>query len=361
MQKLSDDGLCAVDDYEEYESETKYGTTGEHTEAESKTYVGFTHQSFEQSAIAADGSTVISIYYDRNTVTLTFDTDGGSQIEAISGVYGTSVTAPENPTKDNREFSGWSPALPSTFPSGDTTYMAVWKLLDASSSANYIKNLKKDSTVCVTGELTEDLLKEISSAIKSSSYRITLDLSDTTGLTEIPGFAFYDCTNLAGITIPKGVTIIGDTSFSNTSLTSITIPDEVTVIRNCAFKGCRNLSSVTIPDSMETLGTDVFRETSLKNIVIPDNVKEMGKFLFYGCTVLESVTIPKSVIKIGHAAFSGCENLTEVIFEDTSNWYRSTSQDSYENGNAIPSTELEDTKKIANYLKYNDTENWYKE
>lgn len=41
------------------------GTTATQTAAESKTYVGFVVKDFEQETIAADGSTIVKIYYDK--------------------------------------------------------------------------------------------------------------------------------------------------------------------------------------------------------------------------------------------------------------------------------------------------------
>ena len=46
--------------------DTKSGTIGEQTEAAARSYTGFTAQPFEQQTIAADGSTVVEIYYNRN-------------------------------------------------------------------------------------------------------------------------------------------------------------------------------------------------------------------------------------------------------------------------------------------------------
>ena len=83
------------------------GNVGEQTAAEAKTYEGFTAQSFDQATINADGSTVVKIYYTRNSYTITFDSDGGSDVAAISGKYGSAVTAPADPIKNGSTFDGW--------------------------------------------------------------------------------------------------------------------------------------------------------------------------------------------------------------------------------------------------------------
>ena len=63
------------DEYSYAESETKTGTTGAQTSAAAKSYTGFTAQTIAQQTIAGDGSTIVSVYYKRNTYTITFYLD----------------------------------------------------------------------------------------------------------------------------------------------------------------------------------------------------------------------------------------------------------------------------------------------
>ena len=116
----------ADDEYILAETDTETGTTGENTSAEAKTYAGFTAKSVTQEKIAADGSTVVKIYYDRNTITLILDLDGGEGETEITGKYGAAVTTPANPTKIGYTFAGWNPDLPVTLPAENATYTAKW-------------------------------------------------------------------------------------------------------------------------------------------------------------------------------------------------------------------------------------------
>ena len=111
---------------EVYETETLTGTTTAMTNAQAITIDGYTARAFEQAAINGDGSTVVKIYYDANTYTVTFDTDGGTAVEPITQAYGTAITAPENPTKDGFHFVKWD-TLPETMPAEDLTVKAVWE------------------------------------------------------------------------------------------------------------------------------------------------------------------------------------------------------------------------------------------
>ena len=60
--------------------------------------------------------------------TISFDSDGGTEVADISGGEGESVTAPANPTKTGYTFTGWNPALPSVFPAEDMTVKAQWQI-----------------------------------------------------------------------------------------------------------------------------------------------------------------------------------------------------------------------------------------
>jgi uncharacterized repeat protein (TIGR02543 family) len=105
-----------------------------------KNYPGFTYDSLRTTIngiselsdrIAADGSTVVCLYYTRNIVTLTFSPSGGVfppdfSGGVLSGRYGDTVTA-VLPEKAGSTFSGWEPSVPETFPPEDSEYTAVWE------------------------------------------------------------------------------------------------------------------------------------------------------------------------------------------------------------------------------------------
>ena len=104
------------------------GTTEGTATAEQKAFEGFT---FDEEAstmtgtIAGDGSLVLEAYYTRNEYSVTFNTNGGSAVAAITGRYGSTVGTPGTTTKAGYDFDGWDD-LPLTIPVGGKTVNAQW-------------------------------------------------------------------------------------------------------------------------------------------------------------------------------------------------------------------------------------------
>ena len=65
--------------------------------------------------------------WNANQYTITFDTNGGSEIAPITQDYGTEITAPDNPTRKGYTFKGWHKEIPETMPAENITITARWK------------------------------------------------------------------------------------------------------------------------------------------------------------------------------------------------------------------------------------------
>ena len=69
---------------------------------------------------------IITAKWKVNQYTITFDSNGGSEIAPITQDYGTAITAPANPTREGYTFIGWDKAIPSTMPAENLTITAQW-------------------------------------------------------------------------------------------------------------------------------------------------------------------------------------------------------------------------------------------
>ena len=176
-------------------------------------------------------------------------------------------------------------------------------------------------------------------------------------VTSIGDWAFQYCSGLTSVTIGNSVTSIGEGTFISCSgLTSITIPNSVTAIGNWAFWHCSSLTSVTIPNSVTYIGKAAFDDTAWYNnqpdglvyaglvayeykgtmpsgtsIVLKEGTKGIAGTAFWRCSGLTSVTIPSSVKYIGREAFSGSNELTELVWnaESCNIGYDSNSEESH--------------------------------
>ena len=132
------------------ETEDKSGAVGTNAVYTPKTggaYEGFTYKSEltkingslqTSSTINGDGSTVVELFYERNTINVTFNLAGGNVAGNTgpivkTGKYGTAFTAPADPVKTDAVFKGWNPSLPSPllYPASNAEYTAKWAPLYA--------------------------------------------------------------------------------------------------------------------------------------------------------------------------------------------------------------------------------------
>lgn len=115
------------DEYTLADTETKKGFTespvGDNL---GKTYDGFARLLYDTTTtIAADGSTVVEINYDRKYYLMNFDLDGGYGVEPIYARFGAPISV-DTPTKPGYTFAGWDKTIPATMPAQNTSYKASW-------------------------------------------------------------------------------------------------------------------------------------------------------------------------------------------------------------------------------------------
>ena len=97
----------------------------------------------------------------------------------------------------------------------------------------------------------------------------------------------------------------------NTDITGVVIPEGVTIIRSSAFSGCVNLSRAVVPGTVEEIDSEAFLNCqSLTDLSLGEGIKHISWSAFENCTSLTKVTLPDSLEDISNSAFDRRDNLT---------------------------------------------------
>ncbi|MBR1723028.1 MAG: leucine-rich repeat domain-containing protein, partial [Treponema sp.] len=142
----------------------------------------------------------------------------------------------------------------------------------------------------------------IRSALIGQDIAVSLDLSQSTGLTTIKASTFNGSSNLVAITLPASVTSIEESAFEN----------------------CYSLESVTLAEGLQTIGYDAFWDCELlKSITLPDSVTWIGSSAFSRCSSLETLRIPAGVTAISNSEFNRCAKLSSITVAEGNTEYKS--------------------------------------
>ena len=133
-------------------------------------YDGFTRLLYDGTAtIAADGSTVVELYYDRNYYLMNFDLDGGYGVEPIYARYDAPINV-GTPTKPGYTFNVWKPELPAKMPAENTTHKATWNAGTTSYTVVYwYENANDGGYSYVADQTISDV--EPGSSVSSNDYK----------------------------------------------------------------------------------------------------------------------------------------------------------------------------------------------
>ena len=119
--------------------------------------------------------------WNTNKYTITFDTNGGSEIAPITQDYGTNITAPADPTREGYTFIGWDREIPTTMPAENITLKAKWKDIEKPTGEIIIGTNKWHSFL---NKLTRGLFFK-------DTQEVTINASDNSGMV----FVSYLITN----------------------------------------------------------------------------------------------------------------------------------------------------------------------
>ena len=330
--------------------------------------------STEQSNTDTQTDTAQSTESKVNMQTVTFDSNGGSEVQSCVVERNTGVARPENPTRTGYNFLGWYVgdekwSFIDSVVTYDITLTAKWEPIVY--TIEYIGAIGGKTTYTAEDEfeltgtsqtgqefvgwyLSESYAQEVKKIEKGTTGNLVLYAK-----LKLPTYDFEVVVNSTG-----GVTIVRYISKHS----DVVVPTKVAIsggqrtvnkIAPFAFYGCDYITSIELPSTIEEIGEGAFMNcTSLENVTIgvnnthyPENNEEIedlpeilekeegvpdiyepvtndapesiGVVLFtaikdrafYGCTSLKQVNGMEGVYEIGEYAFSYCTSLEYLIIQ----------------------------------------------
>ena len=98
-----------------------------------------------------------------------------------------------------------------------------------------------------------------------------------------------------------------------TQITKAVVEEGVTVLGKNLFYGASALTDVSLPEGLTAIGNECFRENGIETIRLPESLGELGAGVFRGCTKLTEITIPDNVTTMGRTVFYGASALKTVV------------------------------------------------
>ena len=268
----------------------------------------------------ADGNnTNISIEHQYKAV---FPADGGGTQEVLF-YKGDGIVLPGDPagTEDNGFIfeTNWNIGG-SLYACGQRIGVSSSGDLDFSTATKEIApyGFKEESGEYVLGfssSASGDIAVHTNKVIKqvnlNSGSPINLDFTGVTFKNNVIDSSYFTGTasNLTGITLPYGLTAIGNDTFVSgyNSLQTVVIPNSVTSIGERAFKTCTALENISLGTGVQTIGESAFYGcSSLETFAMPNSVESIGGYAFYNCSSLETLTLSNSLHSIPYFAFYNC-------------------------------------------------------
>lgn len=170
------------------------------------------------------------------------------------------------------------------------------------------------------------------SAFESCKYLTTVNfLESAAGEQSVPltigDKAFYNCTGLTSIELPARTKSIGASVFyqskaANAKLAEITLNEGLETIGENAFYNAGALTSITIPSTVTEIGAKAFYQSALQTVTFAENQNgvtplTLGNYVFAYCSSLKSATLRKGTKNIPAYAFQNDKLLETVTIPST--------------------------------------------
>ncbi len=221
-------------------SKTGYDFVGWFTDEE------FTSTVVKELPLGSHGEITLYAHYSINKYTISFETNGGTSVTAITQNYATEVVAPEAPAKNGYEFVGWyaNEELTikytfSTMPAEDITLYAKWNIVTYDIVYNLDGGKFVDNTYAKTYRIdSEDIILKTPTKLGYNFAGWYTDENCTEIITEITKGSYGNLELFAKwAVITYTIEYVMPDGTINNNATTYTIETDLTTLTNASVKG----------------------------------------------------------------------------------------------------------------------------
>ena len=306
------------------------------------------------------GNTTVTAGWKANEYTISFNTDGGSAVEAIKATYDTDAYLPAAPTRADYKFAGWSDGTGTyqagakvlnltSEPGGQVSFKALWLPstftvhfdTDGGTDLSDIKYSFDDNTALPMPSKADkqegDTIIKYSFAgwqdetgkTYTTAQDVKADAPFSGGVLTLK--AKWDESKSA-VAESGGDTVINDPTYETNYTNNYNMTDEQAkmfleklmkgIATEITIKGIR---FVTIKNADGTITIRLEDLGNAREITVPDAIRIgdtvipvtiIDQRAFMGNTTLERVILGKNVTTIRESAFEGCTNLKQITFNE---------------------------------------------
>ena len=256
FQNVDDDGYSQDPAYPD---QSMTGTTGESTAAQAHQVTGFVAQEITQQTIAADGTTIVDVYYDRSVYDVDylivgdyFATPEGDVYSSTIGVrYGAALQLiADDMQKTGFIWNGWT-GLPATMPADNVTVTGYYTADTANLAIEGYSDTYDGLThgVTVSGTLDADEVKYFDvdgNEIDNQFVNVTDGAISVTVVVSRDGYEIWSGAATVQIT-PAPLTVVTQSAAKIFDGIALTAPGEVTGFVNGETADWSITGAITMP------------------------------------------------------------------------------------------------------------------
>lgn len=290
---------------------------------------------------------VLKAKWDVESYNVSFNSDGGTVVNAQTVIYGEKLIVPDSPTKTDFIFLGW-------YKNGElfnfetpvtsdfiliAKWLSIWETIDIDGGVAIIRYNGSDTKIIVPSTVDgKNVLEIIGSYNATSSEGIfgqgglpgfnanttieSIDMSQAIYLEKIEGSnAFGACVALTSVKFNNGLKEIGNLAFRYcTAITEIDISQtQVSSIGGMAFSSMESLTNVKFSNSLKFIGPAAFFiSAKLESLDFSNTLLEtIDGEAFARSPLLRSIILGNKMELIKAGAFQDCTSLNSLTINET--------------------------------------------